>query len=227
MGRLLFLGKKGDPNSEKALKFCRAHVEDVSAHLGAWGDPLPAGAGRWEGDYIISYLSRWIVPEKLLKNAKIAAINFHPAPPEYPGIGCNNFALYDGAKEYGVTCHHMAARVDTGPIISVKRFPVHPSDDVASLLSKTYDCQYALFREIMDLILRGKKLPESKEEWTRKPFTRTQLDEISRITPEMSPEEIQRRVRATSYGPWNPTLELHGFTFEFKPKKKESDRPSS
>ena len=56
--------------------------------------PFPKEAKKWQGDYIISYLSRWIVPSYLLNNAKIASFNFHPASPEYPGIGCNNFALY-------------------------------------------------------------------------------------------------------------------------------------
>ena len=73
----------------------------------------------------MSYLI-WVVPEWLLRKAKIAAINFHPASPDYPGIGCRNFALYENAKEYGVTCHHMSATIDTGSIIEIKRFPIFP-----------------------------------------------------------------------------------------------------
>ena len=64
------------------------------------------------------------------KKSKTAAINFHPASPEYPGTGCNNFALYENAGEYGVTCHYMAPKADTGKIIKVKRFPVFANDDV-------------------------------------------------------------------------------------------------
>ncbi len=99
---LLFLGKTDDPYCARALEFCQENFAQVSYSLGKWGDPLSDDIRRWEGDYIISFLSRWVVPEEILKHARKAAINFHPASPEYPGIGCNNFALYENAKEYGV-----------------------------------------------------------------------------------------------------------------------------
>jgi methionyl-tRNA formyltransferase len=213
---ILFLGKKGDEHCSQALGFVRRNVAGVAAHLGEWGDPLPEEAASWEGDYIISYLSRWVVPEYLINKARIASINFHPASPQYPGIGCNNFALYEDAKEYGVTCHHMAARVDTGDIIAVKRFPVFPSDDVGSLLIRTYDYQLVLFYEIAGTIVQGHPLPSSKETWTRKPFTRTEFNELAVIRPEMSSEEVRKRVRATSFGVYQPTVEIAGHLFQFK-----------
>ena len=124
--------------------------------------------------------------------------------------------MYENATEYGVTCHHMSSTVDTGKIIAVKRFQVYPNDNVDTLLSRTYDFQLALFYEIMEKILNNESLPESSEKWSRKPFTRTEFNELSKITPDMSKEEITKRVRATSYGAWQPTIELEGFTFEFK-----------
>jgi methionyl-tRNA formyltransferase len=213
---ILFLGKYDDEYGTAALEFCRRNFNEVTAKIGRWGDPIPEELKSWDGDYIISYLSRWVVPEWLLKKARIAAFNFHPASPEYPGIGCNNFALYENAKEYGATCHHMLARVDTGPIIAVKRFPLYPADDVASVLSRTYAFQLVLFYEVMGFILAGKDLPASEERWTRRPFTRKEFEELRRITPDMSKEEIARRVRATAYGIWNPVVELEGFVFQFK-----------
>jgi len=192
------------------------NLSDVSAHLGRWGDPMPQEICTWEGDYIISYLSRWVVPEHVLNKARIAAINFHPASPDYPGIGCNNFALYDNAQEYGTTCHHMTTAVDTGTIIKTRLFPVFPEDNVATLLARTYDEQLILFYEIADLIKNEKELPISDEQWTRKPFTRTEFNKLSKITPDMGKEEIARRIRATSFGTWKPTVELHGFVFELK-----------
>ncbi len=216
-GSILFLGKADDPYCARALDFCRENSSNVTACLGKWGDPLSDAIRRWEGDYIISYLSRWVVPADLLANARKAAINFHPAPPEYPGIGCNNFALYENAKEYGVTCHHMAAQVDSGSIIAVSRFSVYETDNVASLLERTYQHQIALFMEIAALIVSGEALPASREQWTRPPFTRKQFNELFRITPDMSKDEISRRVRAVSYGAWQPYIEVNGFRFEYPP----------
>lgn len=214
---LLFLGKAEDPDCARALDFCKENFSNVTYCLGKWGDPLPENIRKWEGDYIISYLSRWVIPQELLDRAKKAAINFHPASPEYPGIGCNNFALYEDAKEYGVTCHHMASKVDTGNIIAVKRFPISPEDNVEILLKHTYENQIALFFEIATLMAEGKELPTSPEKWTRPPFSRKQFNELFKITPEMSADEVQRRIRAISYGPWQPYIEIHGHRFEYKP----------
>jgi methionyl-tRNA formyltransferase len=110
----------------------------------------------------------------------------------------------------------MASRVDTGAIIAVKRFPVFQTDDVATLLSRTYDYQLVLFYEIASLILEGRELPVSEERWTRKPFTRNEFNDLGRITPDMSKEEIAKRIRATTFGVWKPAIELQGFVFELK-----------
>ena len=70
---------------------------------------------------VISFGSGVIVPPPLLARLKGPAYNFHPGPPEYPGIFPSVFALYAGEKEFGVTLHEMAAAVDSGPIVSVER----------------------------------------------------------------------------------------------------------
>jgi hypothetical protein len=103
---ILFLGKKDDEYCHKALKFIQKNFMNAMYYLGQWDDPLPEDTGWRDGEYIISYLSQWVVPEYLLEKTKNAAINFHPASPAYPGIGCINFALYENASEYGVTCHY-------------------------------------------------------------------------------------------------------------------------
>ena len=213
--KVLFFGKKGDQNCLKALQFCQNNFEKVYYYLGTRGDRWPENIGLCDCDYIISYRSNWIIPEYLLKNANIASINFHPGSPDYPGIGCTNFALYENSKEYSVTCHHMESKVDTGRIISVKSVPISSTDTVATLTSKTYDIQLVQFFEVMEVVLNGEELPKSEKQWQRSAFTRKDLDELGRITPTMSKNEIARRIRATSYKKWRPILEMHGFKFEF------------
>lgn len=201
--RLLFLGKLDDHHCAEALALCRRHF-DVQAHLGQWGDRLPEEARAWRGDFIVSYLSRWVVPQALLDRAESAAINFHPASPDYPGIGCVNFALYEDASSYGATCHHMEATVDTGPIIEVVRCPVRPDDTVASLLERSYDAQFSLFARTLDRMLAGEALLPSGEQWGRAPFTRRQFDQLGILRPDMDDLEIARRSRAVTFREYAP-----------------------
>lgn len=168
-----------------------------------------------KGDLLISFLSPWIIPASLL-NKFTVAINFHPGPPEYPGNGCYNFALYEGAAEYGVTCHFITEEVDAGPIIKVIRFQILPNETVKSLRDKSLSYLLVLFFDIVSTIIKGENLKPSGESWKRKAFTRKDLEELCKITPDMPAEEIQRRVRATYYpGMPGAYIELFGMKFYY------------
>jgi methionyl-tRNA formyltransferase len=110
--------------------------------------------------------------------------------------------------------------VDSGEIIAVRRFPIHPEDDVAALLRRTYENQIALFLEIAPILAGGRELPSTGEGWTRAPFTRKEFNDLFRITPDMPEEEIARRIRAVSYGSYQPYVEIGGRRFEYVPPGK-------
>lgn len=205
--RMLLLGKASHELCARAAQFLTTHAPGTVVHLGRRGEARPAIPDDAEFDYLISYLSPWIVPTSWLARAKIAAINFHPGPPEYPGIGCTNFAIYEGAAVYGVTCHHMERVPDTGPIVRTVRFPVYHTDTALSLTQRCYAYLGRLFYEIADLIISGQPLPASSEGWTRRPFRRAELNALCRLAPDMSPDEVRRRVRATTF-PGHPSASL-------------------
>lgn len=200
---VLFLGKKNDTLCSMAFELCKEKFGVVTPCFGEWGEPLPFNAKNWNGDLIISYLSRWIVPKDMLDKARIAAINFHPASPDYPGAGCFNFAIYERASEYGVTCHHMSPKVDSGKIIKVNTFPL-VRETVESIINKTHKELYKLFEEIVNEISETGVLPESEFKWSKKPYRIKQVDELSEIKPGMTEEEIRLRIRATSYKNFKP-----------------------
>jgi methionyl-tRNA formyltransferase len=208
--RVLLVGKTTDPYSRKALELLERET-DVTVRLGTRTDPFPADVGEWRGDYLLSYLSPWRIGSRLLDRVRKAALNFHPGPPSYPGIGCTNFALYNGERTYGVTCHHMAPSVDTGAIVAVRRFPILEHDTVLSLTERCHAAIFVMFAEILDIMTRGEALPDAGERWTRAAYKRADLDALCRITPDMPAAEVARRVRATTYpGMPGPYLEVDG-----------------
>ena len=196
---ILFFGKKQDSFIKIAIDFLQKNFRVCDVYLGNRKQKFPFIQPEQSYSYIVSYLSPWIIPSWLLKKAHITAINFHPGPPEYPGIGCTNFAIYNGESHYGVTCHHMEPQVDTGKVIAVKRFPVYESDSVYSLTMRCYIMIGSLFFEIMDLVLKDAPLPLANENWTRKPYQRKELEELCKLDSKMSKEEINRRIKATTF----------------------------
>ena len=198
--KVLFIGKAENYYAKVAADFIQLHFENPTIVFSKRSAPFPNELYEWKGDLLISYLAQWIIPNRLLANADLAAINLHPGSPEYPGIGCTNFAIYNGENEFGITCHHMLSKVDSGSLIAVRRFPVFETDTVYSITQRSYVEILHLFFELISGLLQGKNLPESKETWTRKPYKRKDLDELCELREGMTDEEIQRRIKATTYG---------------------------
>jgi len=198
--KILFIGKADNIYAKIAADFVQQHFHNSQVVFSKRSDPFRNDLLEWQGDLLISYLAQWIIPGELLRKAKMAAINLHPGPPAYPGIGCTNFAIYNGEKEFGITCHHMLEKVDTGQIIMVKRFPLFETDTVYSLTQRCYVEILHAFCELMSGLLKGDPFPQSHETWTRPPYKRKDLNELCRLTPAMTRQEIDRRMRATTYG---------------------------
>jgi methionyl-tRNA formyltransferase len=211
--KILFIGKKNDNNAERAADYLRLIYPNSSIVFVSRGEKFDADTLAWSGDFLFSYLSPIIIPKGLLEQAKLGAINWHPGPPEYPGIGCTNFAIYEEAKQFGITCHFMLPKVDSGKVIEVSRFKVLPADTVYSITQKAYTHILFSFYKILECINSGLALPVSDEVWTRKPFTRIDLDKLSELTLDMDKNEMDRRINATTFDkPW-AFLNLNGHKF--------------
>lgn len=170
-----------------------ANLCDVSR--GERGDPPPRYGAA---DVIISFRSPWIIPKEPLEAAHLA-LNFHPGTRHYPGIGCYNFALYEGAEHYGAVCHHMEARVDSGMILEEQTFLVTPCDTVQSLKTRTMIVMLDLFQKVCEKIVSSEPLGPASISWTRKPFTWQDFEALRVVTPEMDRAEVSRRKRAVTY----------------------------
>ena len=214
---ILFIGQAKNFSSEQAADFIKQHSKGAKIIFVEPGEKFAEELNLWEGDYLISFLCPWVIPAPLFKRARNAAIHFHPGPPEYSGIGCTHFCIHDSAKTYGVTCHHIALPVNSGEIISVRRFPVLENETVYSLTQRTNAYLLFSFYEIISGIFSGKTLPKSEEKWERPAFHRFTLEELCKILPEMSTDEILKRIKAVSFSgkPGAYSVELGGNKFFF------------
>ncbi len=204
--KLLMLTKK-DEWCNMSVQLARERGFSVTHYAGDRENPLPVELDSLDlRDYnLISFLSPWIIPERILDAVKVA-INIHPAPPKYPGIGCYNFALFDGEKEYGVMAHIMLPKVDSGRIIKVRYFPIFPTDTIFSLKERCLDQGILLFGEILEMIQKD-AISFSGESWLRKPYTRKDLIRLCDVTElvsrTMSSEETEKfqRILKAAYFP--------------------------
>ncbi len=222
--KVLFFGRKACKKSIKIAKKLEDYNFDVTYFKSEKRkERLPNYVLSWKGDYIICFRSLSVLPKSLLKKALIAAVNFHPGPPEYPGSGCINFALYDEVNEYGVTAHIMNSKVDNGDILEVKRFKINMNTNLKEALSKTHDELFKLCDNfIRSLSLKGKKLIIEKkklfknEKWRGAAKKIKDLDNLQSVDTMISKKEIKRIIRATYTEKHPPKIELHGYKFYLK-----------
>jgi len=109
-----------------------------------------------ECDVLISVQYHEILQMQDIQKAKSIAVNLHMAPlPEYRG--CNQFslAIINDDREFGVTIHQLTEGIDSGPIISERRFPVPERVWVNELVDIATEESVILFKESIESLVHG------------------------------------------------------------------------
>ena len=223
---VVFFGLAEDPYSEAALDHLRTLFSEVFPVMGknTVGETSPGICIERDWDYVFTFKTRQILRAPFLARVRRAAVNFHTSLPRYPGSGGVSWALYNGDTEAGITVHHINEKVDNGPIITTRSFPISPSDTVSSLIAKTYEHQLSVFKKTAGLLhdqgmdgLARLQDAYAGEGWGPVTFRHRDLDRIKTVPLDADDLELQRRIRATSFGKYQPYILLHGRKFVLKP----------
>lgn len=88
-------------------------------------------------DVMITMAYGQIIPEQILKIAKIGSFNIHASLlPKYRGAAPIQFSLLNGDKETGITFMEMDKKMDAGDIIFQSSIPINDDDNADSLMQK-------------------------------------------------------------------------------------------
>jgi len=169
-------------------------------------------------DYVFNFLSDKILKGTLLR---FRNINFHPAPPEWPGRGSASLALFNGDKYYGASAHIMDLSVDAGKILMVERFPVLRGESCGSVFDRGMDACLGLFKEAIKYIAKHDRLPvPCGQDWKREPMTKKKFQEWLILDPGNKKEFI-KKVKAARHSKFpGPYVVVHGYKFGLITDKK-------
>jgi len=160
-------------------------------------------------DVVVSFLFWNLIRQPLLSLGSVGCLNFHPAPlPDYRGIGGYNVAILDGLSEWGVSCHFVDERFDTGDLVEVERFAIDEDAETAfSLDLKSQEHLVELFRRVIGRALDGDPLPRAPQGQGRY-VSREEFDELRVVRPG---DDLSRKLRAFWYPPWpGATIDVDG-----------------
>lgn len=159
-----------------AEEFTRSIFTNVQAIYWGRGAPFPEELENWSGEWLISFRGDLVVPERIYSRATKGAINIHPSPPHFRGLGGQYYAIYEGHAIYGTTCHHMAPSVDSGAIIDARLFSITPGETTSVLRQHVGAHSLAQYFDLVsDYIAKDVPLPKSKYEWGDKLYTTKEL----------------------------------------------------
>ena len=211
------MGRNNDPFSKKIINILKKKFKFLSIYLSTHSKDKPnKKILNWKGDLIICFRSHFILNAMFIKKAKIGAINFHPGPPQYRGIGCINFALNNLENYYGATAHLIEKKVDSGKILNLKLFKISKNSTIDKILKKTYEVQIKQFNELITKLIKENydfKKFNQKYSWSSKLYLRKDLEKLYKIDKHINKKELIKRVRATNTKKYKPYIMVHGYKF--------------
>ena len=193
-------------------------VRDLSALMALPSDILPEAR-------LIGFSTTVIVPGSILSALGYGAYNFHPGPPNYPGLMPAQMAVLEGAILYGVTAHVMIDRVDAGPIVGLDLFSVPQGSTAMELLGQAFQQMGIVFARLArPLAADPAPLPVLSVIWSKAKSTRQSMRRLSQVSPDLDAEGLDRVMRAFGGGQFGiyPTVLLQGRRFRLVPDAAEA-----
>jgi methionyl-tRNA formyltransferase len=154
-----------------------------------------------ESRRLIAFCIPVIVPDSILNALNGLAYNFHPGPPNYPGLYPACFAIYDSTSRFGATAHVITGKIDSGPIVGVDWIEIPSTIDRLNLEALSHQLVVHLFQRMaLALATSDEPLAIVPESWSGRMTTRQDFENLCEVLPDVSADEIHRRCRADGEG---------------------------
>lgn len=121
-----------------------------------WAQVLLSSVNLQKPDLVILAGFMKVLPKSFVQALSPRLINLHPSLlPAFPGAHAVRDALAAGAKETGSTIHVVDSGIDTGPVISQRKFEIPAGATEASLTESIKQIEHQHIVEILGKIASG------------------------------------------------------------------------
>lgn len=162
-------------------------------------------------DLIINNGMMYSYGEKILN--KFRVLNTHSGLlPFYRGRCGASWAIYNGEREHGVTCHLMSKDLDLGPIVAQSVIKIRKTDYVKDILLQEKEIVPFLVMESIRKLNSGKFIPKKqcKSEGSFFPILHSEIDGIIDWRKDLT-VNIYNKIRAFSFPYAGAFISKNGF----------------
>ncbi len=220
--KIIFFGEKNNQNSINAVNFLKKKFKKVETILSENKIATKLSINKYKNfDIIITYRTKFILPNSFIKKAKLFAINFHNSLPKYPGSGGLAWSIINEDGESGITCHFLTKEIDNGKIIYINKFKTPKNIDISGLSQKSQKKQFQTLCYVMSNIFKENWLNRnikkfSNYKWSGKAKKISSLNKKRIIPISIKKKSLRKIIKATNYGKYKPYIKIFGYIFELK-----------
>lgn len=169
-----------------------------------------------------------ILPQRVLDIPTHGCINIHASIlPELRGSGPVQWAILNGLDETGVTAMYMAAEMDAGDIIEIRKTPIEPYENAQSLLDRLAKIGAELLCDTLARVENG-TVTRTKQDAAKATFAPMLTKALCPIDWTRTRRQIIDHVRGLD--PWPvATAMIQGKRFkiyEVRPSERTTDQPA-
>jgi len=141
-----------------------------------------------------------LIPENIIDLFPKEILNIHPSLlPKYRGASPIQTAILNGDEKTGVTIIKLVEKLDAGPIVAQKEYPISKDDNNVTLHQKLADIGAELLIEILPNYL-NEEVGIIEQDETQVTVTKELKKDNGRIDWNKNSDDIERQFRA--FFPW-------------------------
>ncbi|MFB9770561.1 methionyl-tRNA formyltransferase [Lactiplantibacillus modestisalitolerans] len=183
------VGRKHVLTASPVKKVAVAHRIEVLQPEKIGGSPEMARIIELQPDLIVTAAFGQFLPTKLLKAAKLAAINVHGSLlPKYRGGAPVQYSIINGEAETGITIIYMVKKMDAGDMLAQRAIPIEKTDDTGTMFEKLSRVGRDLLLETLPKLIAG--------ELTATPQAEDQVTFAPNIQPEQEAVDFKTQTAA-------------------------------
>jgi natural product biosynthesis luciferase-like monooxygenase protein len=185
----------------------RAWAVSKGLHAEAPGADLADRLADKRFDWLFSIANLSVIPQAVLDQAALGAINFHDGPlPRHAGLNAPVWAILEQEQRHGVTWHMIEGGIDEGDIVKQKMFDISPGETALTLNTRCYEAAMESFSELLS-DLRGSGLQRTPQDLSQRTY-HARLDRpaaAGRLDFSQPAESLVALVSALDHSTyWNP-----------------------